>query len=341
VTIVNQKHLVYLGKVEDNLGVTLRDALEYIRWERHINKKTRVFVKPNFTFPRYTEGITTNPELLRHLLKFLRDKAGTVIVGESDGGNHSFTADEAFAGHGMYDICQETGAQLVNLSTLPATDVEATVLGKKIKVQLPKMLLEEVDCFISVPVLKVHVMTTVTLSLKNSWGCVPDTMRGMHHQDLPYKLALIAKMVKPRIVVIDGTYALNNHGPMYGDPVKMDLVIASDNTVAADALGTRIMGFNPRKIPQLKIAGAVGLGSAELSDMEVSQDWQPYQRQFYIEKTIIDRLSSILFNSDTMAKLVFDSPLTPPIYKVVGFLRSASEKELASQLSRKNKIGPY
>ena len=108
-----------------------------------------------------------------------------------------------------------------------------------------------------------------------------------------------------------------------------------------NALGTRIMGFNPRKIPQLKIAGAVGLGSAELSDMEVSQDWQPYQRQFYIEKTIIDRLSSILFNSDTMAKLVFDSPLTPPIYKVVGFLRSASEKELASQLSRKNKIGPY
>ena len=102
-----------------------------------------------------------------------------------------------------------------------------------------------------------------------------------------------------------------------------------------NALGTRIMGFNPRKIPQLKIAGAVGLGSAELSDMEVSQDWQPYQRQFHIEKTIIDRLASLLFNNDALAKLVFDSPLTPPIYKVVEFLRSASEKKLASQLSHK------
>lgn len=43
---------------------------------------------------------------------------------------------------------------------------------KRVKVQLPKLLLEEIDCLISVPVLKVHVMTTVTLSTKNLWGCL-------------------------------------------------------------------------------------------------------------------------------------------------------------------------
>ena len=50
---------------------------------------------------------------------------------------------------------------------------------KKVKVQLPNLLLEEIDCFISVPVLKVHVMTGVTLSIKNLWECHPDTMRGL------------------------------------------------------------------------------------------------------------------------------------------------------------------
>ena len=62
---------------------------------------------------------------------------------------------------------------------------------KRVKVQLPKFLLEEIDCFISVPVLKVHVMTEVTLSIKNLWGCYPDTMRCLHHQNFNYKLHLL------------------------------------------------------------------------------------------------------------------------------------------------------
>ena len=81
--------------------------------------------------------MTTNPRVLSHLLGLLKDRAERVIVGESDGGNHAFTADQAFSGHGMQKICRETGTELVNLSAIPAKNVEGVVQGRSVNVQLP------------------------------------------------------------------------------------------------------------------------------------------------------------------------------------------------------------
>ena len=337
----NTKYRAYLDELRGDLKVTLQKGLEFINWDKYVDKNSRVFVKPNFTFPYYEKGVTTSPEFLRCLLELLKSKADRVIVGESDGGNRSFTAEDSFEGHNMYEICRETGVELVNLSKLPAQTIESKVLGKKVRVQLPKLLLEETDCFISVPTLKVHVMTTVSLSLKNSWGCNSDTMRSLHHQNLNYKLALIAKLLGPKIVVIDGTYALNKHGPMYGEPVKTNLVLVADNPVVADALGARIMGFFPQGIEHIVVAERAGLGSTNLEDVEINQHWKQYQGQFQIEKTLIDRASSLLFHSDALAKIVMNSPLTPVIYKIAGLLRTREEKEIAEQLGKRKTLGLY
>jgi uncharacterized protein (DUF362 family) len=64
-------------------------ALEFINWQRLIKKDSRVFVKPNFTFPYYKEGVTTSPSLLKDLLEIIKHKSDTIVVGE----NHSFSAD--------------------------------------------------------------------------------------------------------------------------------------------------------------------------------------------------------------------------------------------------------
>ncbi len=335
------KYRAYIAEIGVDPKSTLQAGLEFIQWDRYINKNSRVFVKPNFTFPHYKEGVTTSPEFLKSLLELLKSKAGTVIVGESDGGNHSFKAEDAFQGHNMYQICKETGAELVSLSTLPAETVESSILGKKVKVQLPKLLLSEIDCFISVPVLKIHVMTTVSLSIKNSWGCVPDTMRCLQHQNLIYKLALIAKLLKPKIVIVDGTYALNRHGPMYGEAVRTNLLLVADNTVVADALGARIMGFSPQGVKSIAVAEKAGIGSARFEDVEINQDWQRYKRQFYIERTFIDKVSTLFFCSDALAKLVMASPFTSAIYKVAGMLKTPAERELARQIGKQKTTWMY
>jgi uncharacterized protein (DUF362 family) len=330
------KHSIYLNHIDVDIKSTLKNGLEYINWDRFINKRTRVFVKPNFTFPYYVEGVTTNPQFLASLLQILRSKADIVIVGESDGGNHSFTADEAFKGHGMLEICKNAGVELVNLSTMSSRFVSSKILGKNVKIKLPNLLLDDIDCFISVPVFKIHVMTTVTLSLKNSWGCVPDTMRALEHQNLSFKLALIAKSLNPKIVVVDGTFALNRHGPMYGEAVKTNMVLVSDNTVAADAMGARLMGFEPRKVQHIAIAEKSGLGSTKLEDMVINQDWQKYRRQFEIRKTIVDRASILPFSNSLVAKFIFQSPFRPFIYGVATKFRTSKEQDVADQISNRD-----
>ncbi|MDI9633242.1 MAG: DUF362 domain-containing protein [Methanolinea sp.] len=313
----------------------IEDALAFIQWKNIIKNDDIVFVKPNFTFPFYKEGITTNPELLRHLLGLLKDHAARVIVGESDGGNHSFSADQAFEGHNMPEICKETGAELVNLSRHPSRFIEDTIQGKKVKVQVPNLIVDSIDSFISVPVLKVHAMTTVTLSMKNLWGCYPDTMRCLHHKHLSRKLTLLTKILQPKIALIDGLYSLDGHGPMYGDAKKTDLLIVANNPVIADTLGSEIMGFPVANIEHIMIAEKEGLGTTNLNNVQLNDDWKKYSMQFSVRRTIVDNLSWLLFNSEIMAKLVMDSPLKPVIYGVGSLLRNEDEQSINKILKQK------
>ncbi|WP_144011559.1 DUF362 domain-containing protein [Methanobacterium paludis] len=326
-------YLAYMSKVTD-LKEDIKKSLEFIKWKDRVKSDSTVFVKPNFTYPYYKEGITTSPDLIKAFLEILKDRADNVILGESDGGNHSFTADDAFEGHNMPEICKETGVELVNLSKLPSKKVEDNIQGKKVEVHLPELLLNDVDCFVSVPVLKVHVMTNVTLSMKNLWGCYPDTMRGLHHKNLSRKLTLITKALNPQIVLMDAKYALDGHGPMYGEPKKLDMIFSSNNPVAIDSLGASVMGIPIKTVEHILIAEKEGLGITDLEKIKMNDDWKKFEMQFSSNKTIIDSFSTLLFKSETMAKLVMDSPVTPLIYGVAKHFRNSDEREVVKELEK-------
>lgn len=330
------EYLAYVSKIT-NLKEDLYKCLEFVKWKDYVKKDSIVFLKPNFTFPYYKEGITTSPTLIKHLLEILKDRADTVILGESNGGNRSFTADNAFMGHDMYEICKETGVKLVNLSKMPSRMVEDEIQSKNVKVELPQLLLDDIDCFISVPVLKVHAMTSVTLSMKNLWGCYPDTMRCLRHKNLSHKLTLITKALNPKLVVMDGIYALDGHGPMYGEAKKKNLLLSSNNPVAIDALGTAIMRIPLKKAEHILIAEKEGLGVTGLKDIKLNDDWKKFAVQFSVNKTLIDSLSTLLFESEILAKIVMDSPITPLIYSVAKFLRNTNEKNVVSEMERYHK----
>ena len=326
-------YLAYISKVTD-LKEDIKKSLEFIKWKDRVKSDSTVFIKPNFTYPFYKEGITTSPNLIKFFLEILKDRADNVILGESNGGNHSFTADDAFNGHGMPEICREAGVELVNLSKLPSRKVEDNIQGKKVEVQLPNILLDDVDCFISVPVLKVHVMTNVTLSMKNLWGCYPDTMRGLHHKYLSRKLTLITKALNPQIVLMDANYALDGHGPMYGEPKKLDMILSSNNPVAIDSLGATVMGVPVKTVEHILIAEKEGLGITDLEKIKMNDDWKNFQMHFSLNKTFIDRLSVLPFKNETIAKLIMDSSFKPLIYAIAKHFRTSDEKKVVEELEK-------
>ena len=319
------KYKAFIAQCED-VHQTLLDGLEYINWKSIIGRDDHVFVKPNFTFPCYKEGVTTSPVVLIKLLTILADRASKVTVVESNGATNIFTAEEAFKGHGIQDICKELGIAMINLSKEPTQFVSEKVYGKRVKVEIPKLLQAQVDRFVSLPVLKVHAMTSVSISMKNLWGCYPDPMRCLYHDNLDRKLALLTKLWQPSICVVDGIYALDGHGPMFGTPVNLNLLAIVNNPVVADALGARIMGFEPMTIGHIRVAEEFGLGSTSPEDVLLNMDWKSLRHSFSFRRTILDYLSLLPFHNGPLAKIIFQSPLTSVIRKVVEIIRTPEEK---------------
>jgi len=317
-----------------DIKASLVEGLDFVHFNDIVKRDSSVFVKPNFTYPEYRKGITTSPHLLRTLLEILKDRAKRVVLGESDGGNRSFSGSDSIKGHDMYEICRETGAEAVNLSELPSVSVEEEIQGKRVRVELPKLLLDEIDCLISVPVLKVHVMTGVSLGIKNLWGCYPDTMRGLHHKNLDNKLALITKRLNPKLVIIDGTYSLDRHGPMYGVPRRTDLLITSNNPVVADALAARVMGIPLKRANHILVAEKERLGTTDMKDVHINCRWEDFQLNYRIERTLLDYASVPLFRSEFLANTVMNSSLTPLIYKIGNAFKNSEERKISNDMGR-------
>ena|SRR3989441_1044640 len=308
---------VYLGSSTANRERELRAAFEYIGLNKELSATRKIFVKPNFTFPRPVSGVTTSRDMLEDTLRLLLEGGAEVFVGESNGGYGSFTAAEAFAGQGLFDICRRTGAQPLDLSKEELKEYSGEVGGKQVSVRLARLLVEEVDFTISLPVLKVHAMTTVSLSMKNLWGCYPTDLRLLEHKELDRKLALISRLIKARFGIVDATYGLDKHGPMEGEARFLGKFIASNDLLALDTACARLMGFDATKILHLVNAARFSEHS-ESSRIESNENLGLYNWAFTLRRDFIDSLSFACFHSDVLARVVFNSPFTEPIYALLG-----------------------
>ena len=159
------------------MQVALGEALAWIDAKAMIDPETRVFIKPNLTWKRPTPGVTVTPLFLRVLVEKLLSLTRNIMIGESEGGQASFRAEEAFDGHGIYELEREFGVKVVNLSRCKHEVARAMVGGKTVSVELPSILLHDTDVFITVPVPKLHALTGVSIGFKNQWGCLGDKMR--------------------------------------------------------------------------------------------------------------------------------------------------------------------
>lgn len=241
---------VFLAKVAESLDRHLEDALTYIGWEEYVPRGARIFFKPNLTYPTPRPGVTTSTEFVEACLRAFSGRTSKLMVGESDGGYRGWDADVSFASHGLPEICRRYGARLVNLSRQPTTTTTVDIDGG-VRLELPSLLLDEIDVFVTLPVPKMHQVTTMTGAIKNQWGCIPDTMRLLLHPYFDAMILEINRLVRTRLALVDGTFFLNRSGPMSGDPVRMDLLLASDSVGAMDATLCKVMGLDYSRIRYL------------------------------------------------------------------------------------------
>ncbi|MBU1063267.1 DUF362 domain-containing protein, partial [bacterium] len=312
---------------ETNLRDKIRESLEFVDWKNKIFPDSNVWVKPNLTFPEYMPGVTTSPHFMAALLDVLKERTKHLTVFEADGGNNSYTMERAFEAHNLYEICESRGVRLVNLTREETKVVKVPGGWRSYRLPLNKEMLEQTDMTISVPVPKMHFVTRYTGAIKNHWGTVPDSMRLRNHFFFKYAINEIIRSLKSQITVVDGEYFLDNNGPVTGEPVKMDIVMAADNPLTADMLLMDIMGVDPNKIGYVRESWKQNMGPKTLADIELNTNLEDFKTfEFTYQRDPVDYLAWLGFHSYLVTWIVYLSPLNIFAHWWIRLLRGGSRQ---------------
>ncbi|MFM8359211.1 MAG: DUF362 domain-containing protein, partial [Verrucomicrobiota bacterium] len=156
-------------------GAGVERCLEGVGFFRDVPSGARVFLKPNLTFPEFRPGVMTSLECLRAVAGCLVGRGYRVVIGEADsGGYNRFSMDEVFRGMGIHELARELGVELVNLSFTEPEWIAMPAGWHRLRVPFPRLLLREIEAFITLPVPKIHMNTLVSMSIKNQWGCIQE-----------------------------------------------------------------------------------------------------------------------------------------------------------------------
>ena len=258
--------------------------------------KTRVMLKPNLVSsdPR----CTTKPEIIRALAELMIESGKEVCIGEGSAAAPGFNLKNniqyrtkkveildpmqqyIFDQLGYTSLAKSLDIPLINLHSGDLVEVEVPngLMFDKITVHRS---VAETDLLCSVPIMKTHVLATVTLGMKNLIGLYPGSIyysvRSFLHdraaergsEGIAYEIIDMVRASKMGLTVIDASTAMEGDGPSDGQLVDMDLIIAGTNPLATDLIGAAIMGFETHEIPTFDWAVKSGMKPATLEEIEV------------------------------------------------------------------------
>lgn len=173
--------------------------------------------------------------------------------------------------------------------------------------KIPKMFIGKNICHL--PTLKTHGHTRMTGAMKNAFGGLITERRHHCHKCIHkvlVDLLTIQKEIHPRMfAVMDGTVAGDGAGPRTMKPVSANLILASDDQVAIDAVAAKLMGYDPMKINFIRLAHEKGLGCGDIEQIDlIGDDVSKINLKFTTHKSPV-----IFFDQLFRKKLSFIEPL--------------------------------
>lgn len=140
---------------------------------------------------------------------------------------------------------------------------------------------------IHLPTVKTHVFTTTTGAMKNAFGGLLNEHRHWTHP-LIHETLVDLLMIQQRIhsgvfAVMDGTFAGDGPGPRCMVPHVKNVILASADQVAIDAVAARMMGFDPLSIRYIRLAHDAGLGCGDVRDIEIAGDRSAAEENWHFD----------------------------------------------------------
>lgn len=244
-------------------------------------------LKPNFVAGRSAEtGATTSFALLKAVAEEVRSCGAEPVLYETPG--TEFDREATYTILGVEQFCIDNGIRIVRCDPEGGEQewIELRPEGTKRlhHFRIPHFMQEA--CFINLPVLKTHVVSTMTLGMKNPMGILPrPDRRAMHTLGIAQCIVDINRGIKPDLTIVDGSVGQDGEGPLYGEKADLQVLVAGSDSLAVDLACCQLVGIKPRVIPHLKLAlEQLGQPSWKLVGEDVSVIKQfrlPEQKSLY------------------------------------------------------------
>ena len=227
-----------------------------------------VIIKPNVCNAKNPDGmVLTDFRVIKAVIDLVREQGCEATVVESD--NIAGTAESRVQGSGLMGLLDEWDVPFMNLSHGDYEEHE--VAGTTLRI--PRAVLDA-DYLINLPKMKTCAHTLLTLGVKNLYGVFQQAQKSRYHKKLDAILPYLAKTVRCDLVVVDGLTCMEGNGPVVGNPVCLNLLVAGRNVVAVDSVCSRLMGYDPSAVTHIAEAARQGTGPMSLEEIEVvGDDW--------------------------------------------------------------------
>ena len=234
----------------------------------------RVLLKPNLIDYQAGLSINTDVAVIEAAIVLLKNLgAGAITVGESSGNRRD--SRWVLEKSGVGKMLERHGVPFVDLNYDRVKEVPLkTNYGDLGKLYLPQTVLEA-EMLISLPKMKCHHWTGVTLAMKNMFGTVPGVVYGwpkniLHWRNLHRIIVDLNATLPSHLCLLDGVVGMEGNGPLHGPTKKSGLLLLSNNALAADVAGLLLMGFNPHRLGYIQHAFKAKLGEIELEKIKVA-----------------------------------------------------------------------
>lgn len=269
----------------DNIALqeSLKTLLEPLGgMKRFVQPGARVLLKPNLlTGSRPTKECVTRPELVAAVAQMVQQVGGKPFLGDSPAFGSAAGVAEA---NGYLPLLQELNLPIVEFQG----QRYQTVNQDFNHLRLSKETMDA-DVVINLPKVKSHVQLTMTLGVKNLFGCVPGKMKAWWHMEagkdanrFGTMLVETARAIAPELTIIDGIIAHEGNGPINGEPRDLGILGASSDIFGLDRAIIEILKVDPTTIPTIVASQRLGL-CPELDEMNFPlfnptdlkvQDWK-------------------------------------------------------------------
>lgn len=269
-------------KCKDYNEETIRKALKKtVNFREFVKKEDKVLIKPNLLMAANPDRlITTNPALVKEIIRELNKIGAHIIVADSPGGPYNERVLKRLYEETGYDDLKKVVNFELNYDNSTYELKNPSGFIKRYKII---KVFDEVDKVINVPKLKTHMLTTLSCATKNLFGLIPGTEKVSYHgrfKELKHfskmitDLAMAVTEKKPTLNIVDAVIGMEGEGPSNGTGVNLGLLIIGDNIFEVDYNISKIIDIPYETIPYLNDALTEGFFRKS------KKDFKKYRKSF-------------------------------------------------------------